>query len=144
MTDENKMEKLKELSNESQEKYFEAGYAIHSLATRAKGIYYSPNATTEDKRLLLSIVFSNLLLQAGKITPNYAPAFEFMHYWMPRLNREFEPKMSFNFKANSSICVKNEVLRDFQDAFRTFRWDEILEDSEIEMKDMTQLLSLAK
>ena len=70
--------------------YYEAGFAIHELALKAKEIYESPKAKTEDKRLLLSYVFSNLALKGDKIRPNYTLAFKFMAEWMPELNRTFE------------------------------------------------------
>lgn len=76
--------------NQSRTAYYEAGYAIHELALKAKSIYESPRARTEDKRLLLSYIFSNLTLNADKISHSYAPAFEFLSKWMPKLNNTFE------------------------------------------------------
>lgn len=70
--------------------YYEAGYAIHELALQATKIYRSPIAKTEDKRMLLSYIFSNLALNERKIGANYTLAFEFLVEWMPRLNRTFE------------------------------------------------------
>ncbi len=71
--------------------YYEAGYAIHELASKAKAIYVNPKATDEDRRLLLSYVFSNMTLKADRIRPNYTFAFEFLAEWMPKLNSIFEP-----------------------------------------------------
>jgi site-specific DNA recombinase len=83
------IEELNKLSK-SRSAYYEAGFAIHELALKAKAIYESPKAKTEDKRLLLSYAFSNLSLNADKISPNYTLAFEFMAEWMPKLNKTFE------------------------------------------------------
>ena len=82
----NKLEKL----NDTNIQYYEAGYAIHELALRAKEIYTSEKATNEERRLLLSYIFSNLTLNADKIRPNYTLAFEFLAEWMPRVNKIFE------------------------------------------------------
>lgn len=71
--------------------YYEAGFAIHELASKAKDIYKSPKTSEEEKRLLLSYVFSNLTLNADGISPNYTFAFEFLAEWMPKLNSIFEP-----------------------------------------------------
>lgn len=88
-----KEETIEELNklNKSRTIYYEAGYAIYELALKAKAIYESPKAKTEDKRLLLSYVFSNLTLNGNKISPNYTLAFEFLAEWMPKLNNIFEP-----------------------------------------------------
>jgi site-specific DNA recombinase len=83
------LDALQKLSK-SRTAYYEAGYAIHELALHATEIYQSENALTEDKRLLLSYVFSNLTLSTDKITPNYTLAFEFLNVWIPRINRSFE------------------------------------------------------
>ncbi|MCH8902891.1 MAG: hypothetical protein IIA45_03130 [Bacteroidetes bacterium] len=125
------------------EEYYETGYLIHELAAKAKIIYQSTNAHVEDKRLLLSYIFSNLTLQAGKITPRYTLGFEFLHNWMPRLNEDFESKIPLYFNVQSPFWVKTKVLSSYRDDFRTFKWNEIFEDSDLELKDMTQLLALA-
>ena len=70
--------------------YYEAGYAIHELAVRAKEIYQSKRVTVEDKRLLLSHIFSNVLLKDRKAEGKYTLAFEFLAEWMPKLNNNFE------------------------------------------------------
>jgi DNA invertase Pin-like site-specific DNA recombinase len=86
---EDAIEALGKLSR-SRTAYFEAGYAIHELALKANDIYKSKKATTEDKRILLSYIFSNLTLNADKISPNHTLAFKFLIEWMPTLNRTFE------------------------------------------------------
>ena len=83
------VEALKGLG-EDQTAYYEAGYAIHELAANARAIYESPKATIEEKRLLLSQVFSNVELNEGNVKPNYTYAFEFLSEWVPKLNESFE------------------------------------------------------
>lgn len=83
------VEALKGLG-EDQKAYYEAGYAIHELAANARAIYESPKATIEEKRLLLSHVFSNIELSEGNVKPNYTYAFEFLSEWVPKLNASFE------------------------------------------------------
>ena len=77
--------------NRANTKYYEAGYAIHELACKAKDIYLSRKATPEEKRLLLSQMFSNLHQNKSRITPDYTLAFQFLIEWMPRINKSFEP-----------------------------------------------------
>ncbi len=85
---EDALSSLKRLT-ETRTAYYEAGFAIHELAMKSKEIYQSDKATNEDKRLLLSYVFSNNILEDGKITPNYTLAFDFLSAWMPKVNRVF-------------------------------------------------------
>lgn len=97
------IEALGKLS-ESRTAYYEAGYAIHELALQATKIYQSPISKTEDKRMLLSYIFSNLTLNERKIGANYTLAFEFLAEWMPKLNRSFE------LLENSSIKGKRDAF----------------------------------
>ncbi len=89
-----KEEAVKELEKLGKDRtlYYQAGFAIHELALKAKEIYSSPKTTAEDKRLLLSYTFSNLGLKGDTITPNYTLAFEFLLDWMPRINAVYQTK----------------------------------------------------
>ncbi len=72
-------------------KYYEAGYAIHELAIKAWDIYKSERATTDDRRLLLYYVFSNITLNKGRTKADYTPAYNFLATWMPVVNNFLEP-----------------------------------------------------
>ncbi|OGZ67842.1 MAG: hypothetical protein A3D44_02910 [Candidatus Staskawiczbacteria bacterium RIFCSPHIGHO2_02_FULL_42_22] len=87
---ENLLSDLEKLGNDDR-KYFEVGYAIHELAEHAVEIYNSIKATTDDKRLLLAYIFSDLGLNADKIRHKYTYGFEFLAEWSPLLNKNFEP-----------------------------------------------------
>lgn len=93
--------------NETDQPYYEAGYSIHQLANHAKEIYQSPKTTTDDRRLLLSYVFSEILLNNKKLIPIYTPAFQFMVEWSPKIKNHLrtfcEPKQN---------PTNSEVLRD--------------------------------
>jgi DNA invertase Pin-like site-specific DNA recombinase len=107
---------LKKL-NEGNTKYYEAGYAIHELASKASEIYKSPKATTEDKRLLLSKIFSNLSLNSNDIEPDYTLAFEFLIKWIPLVNNTFEPVKDGSIKGKESTFVPSHpaLLRVVED-----------------------------
>ena len=113
---------LQQLSND-RTAYYEAGIAIHELALRAKVIYSSKKTTTDDKRLLLSYVFSNTSLNAGKINANYTFAFQFLAKWMPILNKNFELNKSQVNKAKSDL-LKSELP--LSSAARTRTWNHLL------------------
>jgi site-specific DNA recombinase len=75
---------------QSKEKYYQAGYAIHELALNAVGLYQSQEATTDQKRLMLSIIFSNFDLNGKNVRENYTFGFEFIAKWMNKVNSTFE------------------------------------------------------
>jgi site-specific DNA recombinase len=108
----NKEDALNELKKieDGNTKYYEAGFAIHELASKASEIYKSPNATTEDKRLLLSKVFSNLSLKQDNIGHSYTMAFEFLVKWVPLLNETFEPKKPFVYNTKGFFDTKSSTL----------------------------------
>ena len=95
---------LQKLSN-GRAVYYEAGIAIHELALRAKELYLSPKTTVDDKRLLLSYVFSEISLNNKKITAKYTYAFEFLNKWMPKVNNNFE--LTKNPSVNGAFSVIN-------------------------------------
>ena len=80
---------LQKLSN-NRAVYYEAGIAIHELALRAKDIYSGKRTLTDDKRLLLSYIFSDISLKDKEIKANYTYAFQFLAKWMPKLNKILE------------------------------------------------------
>ena len=98
------LEALKKV-NDGNTKYYQAGFAIHELALKASKIYNSKKATTEDKRLLLSKVFSNLHLNSSDIKPDFTLAFEFLREWIPVLNKTFEPLENLVTKGKDATFV---------------------------------------
>lgn len=97
--------------NKSQDEYYEAGYAIHELALKSHSIYSSPHATTEEKRLLLSYLFSNIAIKDDEIKPEYTLAFEFMSKWMPIVNNTFElENIGINTNEKGTFVPSRTVL----------------------------------
>ena len=94
---------LKDINTNSN-KYYEASISILDLMNKAEEIYYSPKATTEDRRLLLSYIFSNLSLNHDKIKVKHTLASDFLINWIPTVNRTFElPKTCINKAQNTSL-----------------------------------------
>jgi len=89
--------------------YYEAGIAIHELTLRAKELYLSPKATVDDKRLLLSYVFSEISLNNKKITAKHTYAFEFLAEWMPKVNKNFEPTKNPSVSGASSVVISSTI-----------------------------------
>lgn len=73
--------------------------------------------TNEDRQLLLSYAFSNISLEAGKVTVSYTSAFEFLATWVPAVNEHFELENSVDLKEqNSSFELLRPVLCAGQDS----------------------------
>jgi site-specific DNA recombinase len=70
--------------------YYKVGFAIHELVSKAREIYSSKKANTEQKRLLLAYSFSNVSVLKGEINPEYTKAFKFLSEWMPKVNKALE------------------------------------------------------
>lgn len=62
--------------------------AIHRLAYYASEIYQK--ASVDDKRILLSQIFTNLLQNGYEIKPKYTLAAEYLVIWMPKINQDYE------------------------------------------------------
>lgn len=123
--------------------YYEAGLALHELASQAEAIYQSPKATTEEKRLLLSHVFTNLTLKGADISPNYTFAFEFLAEWTPKLNliSELAENSSTKGKENA-FASSHPVLLAWWDSFRTFEWERALHDPGVIARQIDQLTAV--
>ncbi|PIR14051.1 hypothetical protein COV49_00215 [Candidatus Falkowbacteria bacterium CG11_big_fil_rev_8_21_14_0_20_39_10] len=111
----NELDKL----HQDRSKYYEAGFAIHELASNAMAIYKSEKATIEDRRLLLSYTFSNHTLKDLKLEPNYTLAFEFLKEWIPKLNKTFElQENSLNKTKTDAFTSARSVLLPGSDSNR--------------------------
>ncbi len=87
-----KKQLLKKMNNseDNSEQYYHVGIEILDLAYNAKDLYYSPNATNEDKRVLLQRIFTDLKLDGKKLKANFTPAYQFLSEYMPKLNATSE------------------------------------------------------
>ena len=107
--EEDLVEALGKLKSNNTE-FYKVGIAIHSLALRAKDIYLSDKATVEERRLLLSYVFSNITVLRGNITAEYTKGFEFMVKWMPRVNKVLEPMNCGSNKGKESTFALSQPI----------------------------------
>ena len=86
-----------EKHSNAQTKYFELGISIFELSQKAKEIYQK--ISTEDKRTLLNLIFSNLRLNEGKLSGIFNPAFEILASSVKATNKIFEPQFSIQKRA---------------------------------------------
>jgi len=69
---------------------------IHDLAFKAKEIYEKANI--DEKKMLLSQLFTNFSQNGYDIKPNYNLACEYLLEWMPRLNESYELQKTLDIK----------------------------------------------
>ncbi len=81
-----------ERHSNAQTKYFELGISILELSQKAKEIYQK--ATIDEKRMLLSLVFSDLRLNEGKLKAVFSKPFEILANSVVKTNKIFEPRFS--------------------------------------------------
>ena len=106
--DEMLLSNLTELGDDNK-KYYEAGYSIHELAQHAVEIYNSKQATTENRRMLLSYIFSDLKLNSRKISHNFTYGFGFLADWMPLVNKNFEPTKNPSINGASGVVLDSTI-----------------------------------
>jgi hypothetical protein len=67
---------------------------------RLKGEIYK-KATDDEKRLLFSQIFTNLVQNRYEIKPNCTLAAQYLAEWIPRLNADYEPQKSLSIKSET-------------------------------------------
>jgi len=127
---------IKKHSN-AQTKYFELGISILELSQRAKEIYQK--ATIEEKRTLLSLIFSNLRLNEGKLSINYTKPFEILAGSV-LATKKIEPQFLTQKRAKSPEIAP--LLARWDD-FRTFKWIDSVKCPELVLKQTKELLAVA-
>lgn len=108
--------------SEASNKYYELGSSIIDISQRAKEIYLNKNRATEERRLLLGLMFQSITLNAGKIEALYSPAFQVLAKFVPEWNKKFEPtKNPSKNGVNGMVSYKQPVARppEVKNNFRT-------------------------
>ncbi len=91
-------------------KYYELGSNVLDLAQRAKEIYLNENRTADEKRILLRLVFSNLVINADKLTVSYNKAFQILSAYSGMWNKKFEPEKSGSDKRQKGTSVPSRPI----------------------------------
>ncbi len=101
--------------------YYETGIDIHDLAFNAKRLYLSPEATPDDKRILVNKIFISLHLENKELYLEYKPAYQFLSEWIPKLNATSELlKQGEDYKKTGAFAPAFPLLLAYRDSFRTF------------------------
>jgi len=138
------MTQLKRLSADKSV-YYDAGMALHRLATHAREIYLSKKVTDEDRRLLMSYVFKEVKISQGKIFPAYTKAFEFLMNWGPSTNQCFEQTKNGSNSEPFLVNFPQTVgMLEWRDAFRAFDWGSVHPNPEYHLEKINSLMALVK
>jgi len=103
-TIENSLVSIRDKSDEHQA----AGIAVHELAFRCKDIYEAGDI--DNKRLLLSQLFTNLLQNGREIKKEYTNAASFLMEWMPKLNTDYELQKSEQIKGKDVVLSTSSPI----------------------------------
>ena len=76
---------------------------IHELAYKSNAIW--EKATTDERRLELSEIFTNLTQDKLKLTGKYTLAAEYLANWIPKLNHDYELKKSVVIRGKTGELV---------------------------------------
>ena len=99
ITEEENLENALILNSDKSDEFQQLRLVIHELALRAKEIYEKAN--NDEKRLLLSQIFTNLTQNEYKIETKFSLAAEYLANWTPKLNKSYEPTKSTSFKGKT-------------------------------------------
>ena len=82
---------------------------VHQIAFHAEDIY--EKATIDEKRLLMSQIFTNLTQNRYEIEPNYTPVADYLKNWMPKLFNDYElQQMLMNKGKTEDFASTSPVL----------------------------------
>lgn len=96
--------------NNANTKYYELGSNVLELSQRAKEIYLSENRTNDEKRILLKLIFSNLTINADKLSVSYNKAFGILSEYSGMWNKKFEPEESGSDKRQKGTSVPSRPI----------------------------------
>ena len=129
------LSRLTERADEDQE----AGIAIHRLSHNAKEIF--EKALPDEKRLLLSEFFTNLIQNAYEIRPNYSLAGKYLTDWIPRLNKDYEPHKNVTpQQKRRELVLSSPSWREWRDSLRTRQWHDLVPEPTASLAEIDQLL----
>ncbi len=74
--------------SDKHDEYQQLHIIIHELAYKSNEIY--EKALPDEKQLLLSQIFTNLIQDGHKIKPKFTLAAQYLQEWMPKLNKDYE------------------------------------------------------
>jgi site-specific DNA recombinase len=130
------------VSNDPSNQNQRVGVAIHRLGYTAMEIY--ERALPDEKRLLLSEIFTNLIQDAYKITPNYTLAGKYLADWVPKLNKDYEPQKNVTPQGKrKDLVLSSPSWREWRDSLRTFDWFDLFPDPMASLAEINQLLGIA-
>jgi site-specific DNA recombinase len=122
--------------------YKELRIAIHRLAFYASEIYQK--ASVDDKRLLLSQIFTNLLQNGYEIKPKYTLAAEYLAIWMPKLNQDYELDKRLSIQGQKvDFALSSPVLRAWRDRLRMPDWQQMFPLPNSSLEIINKLLAIA-
>ncbi len=115
---------------------------IHELAFKARKIYTM--ASIDEKRLLLSQIFTNFIQNGYNIKPKFNLAAEYLIEWIPKLNTIYEQqKVHTKYGLNAEIDPNLPALLAWVDKLRTLKWIVAFPFSNVSLHQIQSLLQIS-
>jgi hypothetical protein len=93
---------------------------------------------------LLSEIFTNLIQDAYKITPNYTLAGKYLADWIPKLNKDYEPQKNVTPQGKrKDLVLSSPSWREWRDSLRTFDSFDLFPNPMASLAEINQLLGIA-
>jgi len=85
------------------DEYQQLRVIIHNLAYKAQTIW--EKATTDERRIELSEIFTNLAQDRLILKPKYTLAAEYLANWIPKLNSDYELQKTQSIKGKEAVLA---------------------------------------
>lgn len=116
----------------------------------AREIYLNPRRTVEQKRLLLSHIFSNPKINGKNVEISYQKPFQMILNTVSEAisdqstdKNTFEPpKEPVNKGKTPAFADVHPIWLNYKDKFRTYDWSKAFPDPDLVIRDVQQLVSL--
>src|SRR3989344_2546241 len=106
--EESSLESALVLASDKSDEYQQLRLVIHELAYKTQEIY--EKATIDEKRLLFTQIFTNIVQDGLRIKPNYTLAAEYLATNMPKLNRDYERAKSHTTKGKEVVFATSSPV----------------------------------
>src|SRR3989344_3314793 len=106
--EESSLESALALASDKSDEFQQLRLVVHELAYKSKEIY--EKATIDEKRLLFTQIFTNIVQDGLRIKPNYTLAAEYLATNMPKLNRDYERAKSHTTKGKEVVFATSSPV----------------------------------
>ena len=128
------------ISDKSDE-FLQLQLIIHELAFKSMKIYEQGNP--DEKRLLFSQLFTNLIQDGLKIKTEYTLAAQYLVNWVPKLNKYYERHKNYiKQRKTGGLAPASPIELAWRESLRTIKWEDVFPYPSVSILQIKQLLLL--